>query len=1010
MHPANPFLQLVPARAASALSRVRSMVWTETEDVPEIFATAPQAKHIPLSEAQATRLTPIRDFPHHYGKLWDQRWFLVKFPGGQGKRYLHWKDESEATLFANGKPYYGFDVAHRHAPLAEEFREVWVESVVSQTAIWHPEATGLDPRGSTLNGASLLIRNDLAWEVLHDLLVLEDLLQAELNAEFPGRTMEFFLTGTKPSLGVLPPLLRRLLRYLDNAINALDSGGLEEAKAKLIHIFAELPGHQSAPAAVLTGHAHIDLVWMWPERIGEFKAVHTFATANRLMEEYPEFRFAYSQPASYAAVKRRCPEAWEAAQTRINEGRWEAHGAMEVESDTLIPCGEALARSLLIGQEGFRSLTGKPSPILWLPDVFGYAGCLPQLMRECGVESFFTTKLTWNAINPFPYSSFIWKGIDGSEIISHISQNVGYNQTASAGELRLGAAAHRQCDVHPEFLAPTGYGDGGGGVTEEMCERARRVSNLAGLPATSWGRLDDFFDRLGKLRDQLPVFRGELYLEYHRGTYTTHGDIKSAMRAAERALQIHEAVRSATGGSSLGDEVWKRVIFAQFHDYVPGSSVHEVYSEARPELARLAKTELMAASREVGQESGQRALFNPLPHPRICMDSGRALLLPPLTGSPVSDLESLALEPARASRKEISNGRVTATFDPAGRIVTMQVDGSALPFLEPANELVLYPEFPHQFDAWEIDRQSLSLGEPDCRTGNVEVESTGPLRAVVAFQRPLGKKSGVTIRYILESGASALRIEFDLDWQEEHTLLKAVFPTGFFGSDARFGGPFGSIKRSQHGGLPSAEAMWEVPGSRWAVVSDDSESEGFFVVTEAKYGYSCREGSLGLSLARSAKITSESRGFLRGSHPEPLRRTLAPNLFSDIGAHHVALAVGRLHPDAPREEHPAALADLLFTSPVEYFGGAMDAGFLGLTGGNSLQPAWAIPGGPGKWTLRLHETLGCSGEAILRLTNGFQARGVDLSGKLLRDQVVGNRIRFSPYKVVSVEISSPEAD
>ncbi|MFZ4778583.1 MAG: alpha-mannosidase, partial [Terrimicrobiaceae bacterium] len=466
MYPPNPFLQLVPARIQAVIERLRLQLWSTGAVDPGIFASAPQAAHVGFGEAQKLDLSPIRKFPHYYGKLWDQRWFRLDLPAGPGKRFLRWNDQSEATLFVDGRAHYGFDVAHRYAPLPKGARQVWIESVVSQTAVWHPEARGIDPKGSCLEGALLVTRNEEAWDVFHDFLVLDDLMRAELRGAFSGRDTEFYTIGTRPALAVVPPLLRRLLRYLDDAANALDSGGLAAAKTLLNRAFRELPGSGLSPAALATGHAHIDLVWLWPERVGEFKAVHTFATANRLMDEYPEFQFAYSQPASYEAVKRRCPDIWDAAQKRIKEGRWEAQGAMEVESDTQLACGEALARSFLVGQQGFQALTGKPSSILWLPDVFGYSGCLPQLMRETGVESFFTTKLTWNAINSFPYSSFIWAGSDGSEVVSHICQNNGYNQVASALELRTGAAAHRQCDVHPEFLAPTGYGDGGGGVTE----------------------------------------------------------------------------------------------------------------------------------------------------------------------------------------------------------------------------------------------------------------------------------------------------------------------------------------------------------------------------------------------------------------------------------------------------------------------------------------------------------------------------------------------------------------
>ena len=1007
MLPPNPFLQLVPSRVPQAVQRVREQVWLRLAEVESISATEASPTYVTWEKARAAALKPLGQRPLHYGKLWDQRWFKLPLPAVKAGTYLKWNDESEATLYVGGVPHYGFDVAHRFAPLPPGTREVWVETIVSQTAIWHPEATGLSPEGSRFSGAELFSRNDLAWDVLHDFLVLEDLMRDELRLAFPTRDGEFGAIGTKPTLGLLPPLLRQLLRFLDDAVNALDVSGLSGAKKALAKAFKELPGYGAGPSAVLTGHAHIDLVWMWPERVGEQKAVHTFATANRLMDRYPEMRFAYSQPASYEAVRRISPQLDKIVKSRIKQGWWEAEGATYVESDTLIACGEALLRSFILGQDGFRDLTGKASPILWLPDVFGYSGCLPQMMRETGVEYFFTTKLTWNAITPFPHSSFRWAGADGTEITAHICQNNGYNQVVSVRELRTGAAAHRQCDVHNEFLAPTGYGDGGGGVTEEMCERARRVADLAGVPASRWGTIGGFFDRLGKLRDELPVYRGELYFEYHRGTYTTHGDVKAAMRAAERALQVREAAACVVGGRALDPADWKRVVFAQFHDYIPGSSIHEVYIEGKPELAEIATRNLADSQTLLGKtKSKTRAIFNPLPHPRVAFCDGEAFEIRPLSGQPWSSLSPVAFDAVSASPNRLANGRVDARFDAFGRLARFSVDGENVPLTRPANEFVLYPDFPHMFEAWDIDRQALSLGQPDNRKAKVLVVATCAHTASVVFKRPLGRASHVAVHYILDATSSVLRIEYQLDWREEQTLLKTHFPTKFVGRHARFAAPYGSVRRPQLGGDTQAEAMWEMPASRWAVVADDNESEGLFIVTESKFGFSCRDGVLSPSLVRSAKITLEERGANRGSHPENLRRTLAPSVFSDLGKYHIALAIGRFDPQAPREEQPAALADILFTPPLEYFGNVAQAGFLGLEGGDSLQPAWAMPVDQRTWTLRLHETLGRSGSALIHLNEGFSATPVDLSGKPLSKPT--NTIAFRPYQIVSVKIERTE--
>ncbi len=245
-----------------------------------------------------------------------------------------------------------------------------------------------------------------------------DLAQEEHRKCCPLENLNLAGVGYQAPLENVSVLYRRLLRGLDDAVNALDRNGISAMREVLARTYSVLEGRPDLIRSVLTGHAHIDLVWLWPEHVGEYKAVHTFATANRTMERYPEFRFAYSQAASYAAVRKRSPELWDAVQRRVRDGVGEPQGALEVESDTLLACGEALARSFVVGQRRFEEMFGKRSTVLWLPDVFGYSGCLPQMAVERGVHHFFTTKLTWSNVNRFPYSSFRWRGIDGSTLLT----------------------------------------------------------------------------------------------------------------------------------------------------------------------------------------------------------------------------------------------------------------------------------------------------------------------------------------------------------------------------------------------------------------------------------------------------------------------------------------------------------------------------------------------------------------------------------------------------------------
>lgn len=1033
MLPASPLLQLVPCRVATALGRIRGEIWREVARLTDIRATVPAPAHRTFADASREPLAPVA-VPQHWGKLWDQRWFRLAVPPALARRgdlYLSWDDQAEATLYLDGAPYYGFDVAHRQAPLPRDRRELWVEAVVCQTAIWHPAATGLDPEGSRFAGARLLERDEDHWGLYHDVQALDEVAREELRVHFGADLAKFGGFGQRPVLHNVSPLLRRVLRALDEAIDAYETKGVDAARRRLARAYRELPAAATGADALLTGHAHIDLVWLWPEKVGEFKAVHTFATANRLLECYPEYRFGYSQPASYEAVGRRAPALLDAVRKRIHEKRWDATGAAEVESDTLLACGEALGRSLLIGQRRFAELRGEPSRLLWLPDVFGYTPCLPQLMRETGVDYFYTTKLSWCALTRFPYSSFVWRGHDGSEVVSHITHEGGYNQEATAGQLRAGELAHRQSDVHPEFIAPTGFGDGGGGTTEEMCERARRFANLAGVPRARWGNLEPFFDRLGAIRGQLPTYQGELYLEYHRGTYTTHGDVKAAMRRAERALQVHEAARCALGGGPLDERAWQRVVFAQFHDYIPGSSIHEVYDQGKAELAAVAAAARAAAGRELGEgegKGGAPALFNPLPRPRtvvlgVAAKGGavEAVHLPPLAGAPLAELPRVAgLAPVRAMLRRLDNGRVRAELDTLGRVSRLVVDGRELALRAPLGELMIYPDRPSMFESWDIDRSALSLGEPVRAKARIVLEHADAARATLACTRSLGAAGEATIRYTLEAGASCLRVEVDLTWRREEALLKILFPTAYAGRQARYGAPFGSVLRSQVPGELADEAKWEVPASRWAAVCDETEGEGLFVVTEAKYGFSCRDGVLGLSLLRSAAITCEgadSHG--KTSHPESLRRTRAAAKFSDLGRQVVALAIGRHDAAAPREEQAPALADTLFTEPLEYRGGAVAAALLAVEGGDSLHPVWAkpadvLPGvaakrGAGAWVLRLNEVLGRRGRAKVRLAPGWRARRVNLleqpeAAPGVRATKDGATVDYTPYALISLLI------
>ncbi|HRI83202.1 MAG TPA: alpha-mannosidase, partial [Opitutaceae bacterium] len=301
----NPLLQLTPLRTQSAVARLAGMIWQDPQPL-RVEATVARPDHVPLAAAKRVGRRPVRD-GEAWGRLYDQRWCRVAIPAGGG-RWLHWDEQGEATLFVNGAPFYGFDVAHRHCELPAGVREVWLESLCVQSAIWHPDAKGLGAAGNIFRGARLLRRDDEAWDAYHDLNCLYDWMLELRAKEFPGVAKELFSQTVQPALTDVSPLYRRLLRGLDTALDAFDTGGVGALRRELAKLYREMREAAPLSRAALTGHSHLDLVWLWTEQVGEGKAVHTFANANRLMARYPEFRFAYSQPASYEAVARRSPE------------------------------------------------------------------------------------------------------------------------------------------------------------------------------------------------------------------------------------------------------------------------------------------------------------------------------------------------------------------------------------------------------------------------------------------------------------------------------------------------------------------------------------------------------------------------------------------------------------------------------------------------------------------------------------------------------------------------------
>ncbi len=994
-----PYLQFLAPRIGRVQQELNELIWQIDPQSLPVSQSPALHEHLTIARAAELDYTPVPHTPHHWGKMFEQCFWQLDLSGvdTQGK-YLFWADQGEATAYDDQMPLFGFDPGHKYQPLPKNVTKLTIESICARTGIWVAgESQGITAQGSRFEGAFLATRNDTAWNMSHDLKVLLDLAVMLIERDTPADT-PLGRGGFRKPFDDAEPLAKKIIVQLDKACEAFERGHLDQAASIVNYLMTELRGKgDDTVKLILTGHAHIDLVWLWPENAGEFKATHSFANALNLMDRYPEFFFGYSQPASYDALDKRTPKLMEAITEKVKAGKFEHAGATYVESDTQLSCGENLLRAFEVGQDNLMQRFGIDTSVLWIPDVFGYSACIPQLMAGFGVKYFYTTKQHWSSGTKFPFSSFKWLGHDGTEVLTHVSWRH-YNMAALPEETRFYANQHRQAGVHNEALMPTGYGDGGGGASAEMLERARRMADLAGYPQMQWGRIDQFFDRMAEVRDELPTWRGEIYLEFHRGVQTSQSHLKHQFRRAERSLQTLEAAHALHGQGAIDIEPWKRLIFAQFHDYIPGSSIQRVYEETIPELREIADKALSDTSKTLEAE-GDKCIFNPLPMPTTATVNDELVKLPALSGVKLDDAPRVT-EKVFASETKLQSNRVAATFNSRGEITELIMDGKAIAINRPLGEVWSINDVPNIYDAWELERHTFSTGTHLTQDATIKVNGDGDTTAWISFTRKFAKTSTITVRYVLKGDSPILDIETDIDLQDPQILVKLAFPTDYQGKDAIYGAPFGATLRPQHPGPIATESMFEVPGSRWAVVSDDSQRDGLMVMTESRYGFGCLSGMMHVSLVRSPKVTPT-----RGDADTTSFGANKSMEVSDIGMHHVNLAIGHFTADAPREMNPAVLAETRFRETVTYTGKPITSPITGMEGGQSLIPTWIKPMDDGSMLLRLNETLGQRGQMQLKLAEGYKAVMTDLRGEPTGKASAELCVDYRPYMLTTVRIS-----
>jgi len=744
-----------------------------------------------------------------------------------------------------------------------------------------------------------------------------ELKAAEIFTE-RGPVKDFYrefrlLNDLRKSLGESNSKARKIIDGLNEASHRFPFGfnnetelieGTRRAK-KSLQPLKELTSDVSDFKLNVTGHAHLDAAWLWPWSETIRKSGRTSSTATTLLEEYPGYRFLFSQPALYEFIRSHYPELYDEISRLIESGQWEPVGGTWVESDVNISGGETLARQFLYGKRYFRDNFDVDPKITFLPDAFGFPAGLPGIAAAADCPYFFTHKISWNEENDFPHHSFNWEGINGAEILTHFPPADTYNGMSLGNgveEVVKSANDYKEREEHDEAAYLIGWGDGGGGPNREMIEDVEKIDEMGPTPNAEFRQLKEFFADLEENRDNFDSWYGELYLERHRGTFTTQGEVKRQNRKLEFRLRQAEfwSVLAAIKDEKFDypgkelEETWKAYLFNQFHDILPGSSIREVYvdtkrdygeiSENCDELLERAKGEILPLREDASHVFVSNSLSwtmdrivetelidpqgaqltaetrNGQEVPAQRTHDGKTLLEArslPATGGRSFAIKSGSNQkgnrenPIEVSKNRLENGKIALHLDERGEIESIydkEADREVVSGV--ANRLVAYSDVPTEYQAWELEADIYENGDelphPEQST---ELES-GPVRGILKQTRSFGNSE---IIQKVKLYRNSKRIDFDtrISWHEEKVLLKTHFPVDVRTRQANYEVQFGHFDRSTHKNTSWDEAKFEVPHQKWVDVSE--YGYGAALLNDGKYGVNVDKTVIGLSLLRAPK-------------------------------------------------------------------------------------------------------------------------------------------------------------
>lgn len=703
------------------------------------------------------------------------------------------------------------------------------------------------------------------WELLRDIWTLRGLM-AELSLESPRRF--------------------ELLRALERMIDAIDPddvpGTAGAGRAALADVMAR-PASASAHHLVATGHAHIDSAWLWPLRETVRKCARTFTNVMSLMDEHPDFVFSCSSAQQFLWMKEYYPQVFERIKQKVAAGQFVPVGGMWVESDTNMPGSEAMARQFVAGKRFFLEEFGIDAQEAWLPDSFGYSAALPQIVSAAGERWFLTQKISWNQVNRMPHHTFWWEGIDGTRVFTHFPPADTYNAELSGAELAHAERNFSEKGNATVSLIPFGWGDGGGGPTREMIAAARRLASLEGSPTVRIDTPSAFFAQAEAEYPDAPVWSGEMYLELHRGVYTSQLRTKQGNRRSERLLREAELWATAAavraGYAYPYDELeraWHWVLLLQFHDILPGSAIAWVHREAERIHGEVAVPleriigEAIAALTEGGDEP---LLVNSSPLARAGVGGlgiARGASAPPVDVIEADGQWVLSTEHVRVVVD--ADGAIASLTSPSGREV--------VPPGARAATLRLHRDLPNKWDAWDLDAHyKRSVRELDT-ADSVELVTSEDGSATVVSRRSTGP-STIELRVGLTPGALAVDVELTVDWHDREKILKLQVPLDLRADRSAAETQFGHVFRATHTNTSWESARFEACQHRWLHLGEPGF--GVAIANDSTYGYDVD------------RVTREDGGTTTTARFSILRAPLFPDPQTDQGEHVVRFSI---QPDA----------------------------------------------------------------------------------------------------------------